>query len=122
MVFVLATVITPLNLLRHMRALERVAGGALILLLGLLMVLVAHAARNGVPALMKEPHPQMLWSTGGAAPQAFVVIGFGFYMQPCLLPLLHELGGGGGYDGGTSSDRRLRGAAAAVVADATRGG
>lgn len=99
LVLLLAVVIAPLCMLKHMSALERVGAGGFVLLVGASAVLVVDALAAGLPTA--RDHPGVAWDVGPDLTQAFVLLSFSFYLHPCVLPMLRELAedGGGGEDG-----------------------
>lgn len=84
-------VLFPLCLQRHMRELETAATAGVVLVLGLIVLLAVDAINSRFPAIQDGSLP--LWSlkVDGHLPEAFSVVGYAFYMQPMMMPLLSEM-------------------------------
>ncbi|CAL8462502.1 g2035 [Coccomyxa elongata] len=91
MVLLTLCVVLPLCLLRKMRSLETAAQAGVLIVMALAGIIVTEAAQYGFPAIRNGELP--LWGIQPNAdlPEAFAVLGFAFYVQPMLMPLLHEL-------------------------------
>ncbi|KAK9906824.1 hypothetical protein WJX75_008674 [Coccomyxa subellipsoidea] len=91
MVVLTLCVVLPLCLLRKMRSLETAAQAGVVIVAALAGIIVTEAAQYGFPALRNGELP--LWGIKLSAdlPEAFAVLGFAFYVQPMLMPLLHEM-------------------------------
>lgn len=65
-----------------------------MLVLGLIGLLAAEAISSDFPAIQDGSLP--LWSlkVDGHLPEAFSVVGYAFYMQPMMMPLLREMPAG----------------------------
>eukprot|EP00878_Enallax_costatus_P003116 GHUV01003315.1.p1 GENE.GHUV01003315.1~~GHUV01003315.1.p1 ORF type:complete len:487 (+),score=112.67 GHUV01003315.1:283-1743(+) len=84
-------VLFPLCLQRHMRELEKAATAGVVLVLCLIVLLATEAVGRHFPAVQTGELP--LWSlkVDGHLPEAFAVVGYAFYMQPMMMPLLREM-------------------------------
>ncbi|KAF6264352.1 hypothetical protein COO60DRAFT_177404 [Scenedesmus sp. NREL 46B-D3] len=84
-------VLFPLCLQRHMRELEKAATAGVVVVVGLIALLATSAVREGFPAVQDGQLP--LWSlqVDSHLPEAFAVVGYAFYMQPMMMPLLREM-------------------------------
>eukprot|EP00877_Chromochloris_zofingiensis_P007157 jgi/Chrzof1/2695/Cz11g25150.t1 len=91
MILVALLVLYPLCLQRHMRELETAATAGVVLVLLLIGLLGVKAVEEGFPAIQNGELP--LWSlkVDGHLPEAFSVVGYAFYMQPMMMPLLAEM-------------------------------
>ncbi|CAK0750260.1 hypothetical protein CVIRNUC_001976 [Coccomyxa viridis] len=91
MVLLVLLVVFPLCLLKRMRSLEAAAQAGVVIVGALAAIIAAEAARSGFPAIRSGELPLWGLKAGGDLPEAFAVLGFAFYVQPMLMPLLHEL-------------------------------
>ncbi|WIA15022.1 hypothetical protein OEZ85_001723 [Tetradesmus obliquus] len=84
-------VLFPLCLQRHMRELEKAATAGVVVVAGLIALLATDAFQEGFPAIQDGQLP--LWSlkVDSHLPEAFAVVGYAFYMQPMMMPLLREM-------------------------------
>eukprot|EP00879_Flechtneria_rotunda_P030662 GHRR01033328.1.p1 GENE.GHRR01033328.1~~GHRR01033328.1.p1 ORF type:complete len:419 (+),score=127.36 GHRR01033328.1:532-1788(+) len=84
-------VLYPLCLQRRMRELETAATAGVVLVVALIALLAAQAIKQDFPAIQDGQLP--LWSleVDGHLPEAFAVVGYAFYMQPMMMPLLREM-------------------------------
>lgn len=71
--------------------LETAATAGVVLVLLLIGLLGVKAVEEGFPAIQNGELP--LWSlkVDGHLPEAFSVVGYAFYMQPMMMPLLAEM-------------------------------
>ncbi|KAK9845342.1 hypothetical protein WJX81_003878 [Elliptochloris bilobata] len=84
--------VLPLCLLRRMRSLETAATAGVAIVLALAGIICVEALRAGLPAIASGELPLWRLQGGGSdLPESFAVLGFAFYLQPCLLPLLAEM-------------------------------
>eukprot|EP00884_Botryococcus_braunii_P011112 jgi/Botrbrau1/20000/Bobra.200_1s0008.1 len=91
MILLVLFVVFPLCLLRRIRSLEFVGMSGIFVVLGLMAVFVSEAVKAGMPAVRSGEFP--IWGVQWTSdlPEAFAVMGFAFYCQPMLMPLLHEM-------------------------------
>eukprot|EP00882_Tetradesmus_deserticola_P021587 GHRQ01023369.1.p1 GENE.GHRQ01023369.1~~GHRQ01023369.1.p1 ORF type:complete len:212 (+),score=81.99 GHRQ01023369.1:248-883(+) len=91
MAAVAVLVLFPLCLQRHMRELEKAATAGVVVVVGLIALLATKAVQEGFPAVQDGQLP--LWSlqVDSHLPEAFAVVGYAFYMQPMMMPLLREM-------------------------------
>uniref|UniRef100_A0A383VGQ9 Amino acid transporter transmembrane domain-containing protein n=1 Tax=Tetradesmus obliquus TaxID=3088 RepID=A0A383VGQ9_TETOB len=84
-------VLFPLCLQRHMRELEKAATAGVVVVAGLIALLATDTFQEGFPAIQDGQLP--LWSlkVDSHLPEAFAVVGYAFYMQPMMMPLLREM-------------------------------
>uniref|UniRef100_A0A7S0S1I6 Amino acid transporter transmembrane domain-containing protein n=1 Tax=Chlamydomonas leiostraca TaxID=1034604 RepID=A0A7S0S1I6_9CHLO len=96
MLLVVACVLYPLCLQRYIRQFERAATVGVVVVITLMTLVIAKAVLAGFPAVASGELP--VWGLKKGAhemlPEAFAVLGFAFYMQPMLMPLLAEMPGG----------------------------
>ncbi|KAF5827638.1 transmembrane amino acid transporter protein-domain-containing protein [Dunaliella salina] len=85
-------VLYPLSLRRHIRALEKAGTLGVGVVLVLVALIVTKAIASGMPAVRNGELP-LGWGPGGleSMPEGFAILGFAFYMQPMLMPLLSEM-------------------------------
>ncbi|KAL3136879.1 hypothetical protein ABBQ32_006491 [Trebouxia sp. C0010 RCD-2024] len=81
----------PLCCLKGMRQLEAVATVGVVVILGVLAVIVQSSIHAGLPAIKSGELPLWKFQSTGQLPEAFVVLGFAFYLQPMMMPLLHDM-------------------------------
>lgn len=86
-----ALVLGPLCVQRHMRGLERAATAGLVIVVGLIALLGWRAGSEGFPALRSGELPLWAIKVDSHLPEAFSVIGYAFYMQPMMMPMLREM-------------------------------
>jgi hypothetical protein len=67
-----------------------------VLVLGLIALLAVQASDTGFPALRDGELPLWSLTVDGHLPEAFSVVGYAFYMQPMMMPLLQEMPPGHG--------------------------
>lgn len=79
----------------HRTQLDRAAAVGLFPLAVLLITMGVDAAATGFPALRSGQLPLVRFEVGDMA-EATALLGYAFYMQPMLMPLLHDLPHGGG--------------------------
>ena len=94
LLILVVVIILPLCLLRRMRQLEAAAGvgvGVLFLLSGYLIV---RSIQSGMPGLTPHEGYNPWINISSSTPEALGVLGFSFYLQPQLLPMLRELPAG----------------------------
>eukprot|EP00199_Chlamydomonas_sp_CCMP681_P000359 CAMPEP_0119116390 /NCGR_PEP_ID=MMETSP1180-20130426/52256_1 /TAXON_ID=3052 ORGANISM="Chlamydomonas cf sp, Strain CCMP681" /NCGR_SAMPLE_ID=MMETSP1180 /ASSEMBLY_ACC=CAM_ASM_000741 /LENGTH=542 /DNA_ID=CAMNT_0007105527 /DNA_START=42 /DNA_END=1667 /DNA_ORIENTATION=+ len=93
MLVVVATILYPLCLQRHIRQFERAATVGVVVVVVLMSLIISKAVSEGFPAIASGELPLWGFHKGGGAklPEAFAVLGFAFYMQPMLMPLLAEM-------------------------------
>ncbi|KAJ9521884.1 hypothetical protein QJQ45_024748 [Haematococcus lacustris] len=92
MLLVVALVLFPLCLQRHIRQFEKAATVGVVVIVALMLLIASQAVQQGFPAITSGQVP--IWFKPGSAamlPEAFAVLGFAFYMQPMLMPLLAEM-------------------------------
>ncbi|KAL6756334.1 transmembrane amino acid transporter protein-domain-containing protein [Haematococcus lacustris] len=92
MLLVVALVLFPLCLQRHIRQFEKAATVGVAVIVALMLLIASQAVQQGFPAITSGQVP--IWFKPGSAamlPEAFAVLGFAFYMQPMLMPLLAEM-------------------------------
>ena len=96
LLLLVAAMIMPLCLLRRMRQLEAAAGVGVGVLFVLSGYIVFRSLESGMPGL--TPRPDLDYNpwldVSRRTPQALGVLGFAFYLQPMLLPMLRELPAG----------------------------
>lgn len=96
MCLVAVLVLYPLCLQRKMRQLERVATLGVVLVAALSGVLGYQAIAHGFPAIKSGELPLLHIQVDRHLPEAFAVLGYAFYMQPMMMPLLQEMPQGPG--------------------------
>ena len=84
-----AVVVFPLCMLRKMRQLEIFGAGGFFVVILLIVVTVAGALEKDFPAIRRREF--QLLSMQEDAAEAFGILGFAFYIQPIVLPLLSEM-------------------------------
>ncbi|MEW5318684.1 MAG: hypothetical protein WDW38_009886 [Sanguina aurantia] len=93
MLLVVLLVLLPLCLQRHIRQLESAATFGILVVLALCGIITAKAFRTGFPAIQNGELPLLSLRVDENLPEAFAVLGFAFYMQPMVMPLLKEMPG-----------------------------
>lgn len=90
-VAVVLLIVFPLCLLRRMRSLETAGVGGCVVVVAVVAIIIYSSWHEGFPAIRNNELP--LWSLKWTPdlPEAFAVLGFSFYVQPILMPLLHEM-------------------------------
>ncbi|GFH32367.1 Aa_trans domain-containing protein, partial [Haematococcus lacustris] len=71
---------------------EKAATVGVVVIVALMLLIASQAVQQGFPAITSGQVP--IWFKPGSAamlPEAFAVLGFAFYMQPMLMPLLAEM-------------------------------
>lgn len=91
MLLLVLGVCLPLSLMRHMRSLEHVAMLGLVPLFILMVIMVVDSLKAGMPAIASGELPLWQVKVNADLPEAIAVLGYAFYFQPMLLPLLHEM-------------------------------
>ncbi|MEW5305955.1 MAG: hypothetical protein WDW36_008464 [Sanguina aurantia] len=91
MLLVVLLVLLPLCLQRHIRQLESAATFGILVVLALCGIITAKAFRTGFPAIQNGELPLLSLRVDENLPEAFAVLGFAFYMQPMVMPLLKEM-------------------------------
>jgi amino acid permease len=91
MVAMTVLAVLPLSCQKHMRNLESAAAAGLVVVLGLLGALAYRAISAGMPALADGQVP--LWSLqlSDRLPEAFSLLGYAFYLQPLIMPIIREM-------------------------------
>ncbi|KAG2497084.1 hypothetical protein HYH03_005078 [Edaphochlamys debaryana] len=91
MLVMLAGVLLPLCLQRHIRQFEKAATAGVVVVVALCAVIVWRAVDAGFPALASGELSLVDVKLDGHLPEAFAVLGFGFYIQPMVMPLRKEM-------------------------------
>eukprot|EP00201_Polytomella_parva_P012349 CAMPEP_0175072368 /NCGR_PEP_ID=MMETSP0052_2-20121109/19864_1 /TAXON_ID=51329 ORGANISM="Polytomella parva, Strain SAG 63-3" /NCGR_SAMPLE_ID=MMETSP0052_2 /ASSEMBLY_ACC=CAM_ASM_000194 /LENGTH=605 /DNA_ID=CAMNT_0016339851 /DNA_START=124 /DNA_END=1943 /DNA_ORIENTATION=- len=91
MILVVLTVLLPLCLQRHIREFERAATFGVVVVIALCSVIIHKAVSTGFPAVRDGELPVFKVKWNSHLPEAFAVLGFAFYMQPMLMPLVKEM-------------------------------
>ncbi|KAG2499638.1 hypothetical protein HYH03_002577 [Edaphochlamys debaryana] len=91
MVFTVLTVLLPLCLQRHIREFEKAATVGVVVVVALCVIIVSRAVALGFPAIARGELDVFGVKVDEHLPEAFAVLGFAFYMQPMLMPLLKEM-------------------------------
>lgn len=81
----------PLCCLKGMRQLESAATLGVIVILTVLGIIVQTSVHASLPAIRSGELPLWKFESAGHLPEAFVVLGFAFYLQPMMMPLLHDM-------------------------------
>eukprot|EP00882_Tetradesmus_deserticola_P007880 GHRQ01008295.1.p1 GENE.GHRQ01008295.1~~GHRQ01008295.1.p1 ORF type:complete len:441 (+),score=174.27 GHRQ01008295.1:41-1324(+) len=91
MVLMTVCAVYPLSCQKHMRSLEGAAGAGLLIVAALCGLLGFKAWSQGWPAIANGQFP--LWSLRVTAdlPEAFSLLGFAFYLQPLMMPIIREM-------------------------------
>uniref|UniRef100_A0A383V717 Amino acid transporter transmembrane domain-containing protein n=1 Tax=Tetradesmus obliquus TaxID=3088 RepID=A0A383V717_TETOB len=91
MVIMTIIAVYPLSCQKHMRSLESAAGVGLLIVAALCGLLGYKAWSQGFPAVTSGEFP--LWSLRVTAdlPEAFSLLGFAFYLQPLMMPIIREM-------------------------------
>lgn len=84
-------VLFPLCLQRHMRQLDKAATAGVVVVVALIALLGTKAVQEGFPAIVNGELPLWQFQLDGHLPEAFAVVGYAFYMQPMMMPLLKEM-------------------------------
>ena len=96
MVLTTLTILLPLCLQRRIIDSDRAATAGLVVVLALVIIIVSRAIRSGLPAIKSgDLDIFTIEKLDKSLGESFAVIGFAFYMQPMLLPLLNEMKGSG---------------------------
>mmetsp|Transcript_4826 Transcript_4826/g.13876 ORF Transcript_4826/g.13876 Transcript_4826/m.13876 type:complete len:470 (+) Transcript_4826:249-1658(+) len=90
-VMIVVLLVFPLCLLRRMRSLEAAAYAGSVVVVSIIVIIVGDCWRADFPAIRDGDLRvwDMRWTPD--LPEAFAVLGFSFYVQPILMPLLHEM-------------------------------
>jgi sodium-coupled neutral amino acid transporter 11 len=92
MVLTTLTCLLPLCLQRRIIDSDKAATAGLVVVLALVVVIVSRAIRSDFPAIRNgDLDIFAIDKFDKFLPESFAVIGFAFYTQPMLLPLLNEL-------------------------------
>ncbi|PNH06957.1 Sodium-coupled neutral amino acid transporter 2 [Tetrabaena socialis] len=91
MVLTVLVVLLPLCLQRHIRQFEKAATVGVVVVVALCVIIVERAVALGFPAVASGELDVLALRIDSHLPEAFAVLGFAFYMQPMLMPLLKEM-------------------------------
>ncbi|GLC55693.1 hypothetical protein PLESTB_001015400 [Pleodorina starrii] len=91
MVLTVLTVLLPLCLQRHIRQFEKAATVGVAVVVVLCAIIVGRAVAEDFPAVRAGELEVLHVKVDEHLPEAFAVLGFAFYMQPMLMPLLKEM-------------------------------
>ncbi|KXZ50238.1 hypothetical protein GPECTOR_17g876 [Gonium pectorale] len=91
MVLTVLAVLLPLCLQRHIRQFEKAATVGVVVVVALCSIIVGKALALRFPAVRRGELDVLRVKVDGHLPEAFAVLGFAFYMQPMLMPLLKEM-------------------------------
>ncbi|KAG1668620.1 hypothetical protein FOA52_001489 [Chlamydomonas sp. UWO 241] len=91
MVVVVVLVLVPLCLQRHIRQFEKAATVGVVVVVALCAIIITKAVSLGFPGVRSGELPIFSLKIDEHLPEAFSVLGFAFYMQPMLMPLLREM-------------------------------
>ncbi|GIL58501.1 hypothetical protein Vafri_13455 [Volvox africanus] len=94
MILTVLTVLLPLCLQRHIRQFEKAATVGVVVVVVLCALIVARAVADDFPAVRSGQLNVLDVKVDAHLPEAFAVLGFAFYMQPMLMPLLKEMPSG----------------------------
>ncbi|GIL95234.1 hypothetical protein Vretimale_1266 [Volvox reticuliferus] len=94
MILTVLTVLLPLCLQRHIRQFEKAATVGVAVVVVLCVLIVARAVSDDFPAVRSGELNVLHVKVDAHLPEAFAVLGFAFYMQPMLMPLLKEMPSG----------------------------
>ncbi|GLI61167.1 hypothetical protein VaNZ11_003454 [Volvox africanus] len=94
MILTVLTVLLPLCLQRHIRQFEKAATVGVVVVVVLCVIIVARAVADDFPAVRSGELNVLDVKVDAHLPEAFAVLGFAFYMQPMLMPLLKEMPSG----------------------------
>ncbi|GFR48278.1 hypothetical protein Agub_g10053 [Astrephomene gubernaculifera] len=94
MVLTVLLVLLPLCMQRHIRQFEKAATVGVVVVVALCGIIVARALQLRFPAVADGELQVLHVRLDGHLPEAFAVLGFAFYMQPMLMPLLREMPAG----------------------------
>ncbi|DBB04668.1 TPA: hypothetical protein ACH3X1_012728 [Trebouxia sp. C0004] len=81
----------PLCCLKGMRQLESAATVGVVVILAMVGIIVRTSIHAGLPAIKSGELPLWTFESAAQLPEAFVVLGFAFYLQPMMMPLLHDM-------------------------------
>ncbi|KAK9809814.1 hypothetical protein WJX73_009477 [Symbiochloris irregularis] len=91
---ILLLFVLPLCCMRRMRSLELAGTAGVGVVAAIACIMVWDSWQAGFPAIASGDLP--LWAPKASSdlPEAFSVLGFAFYIQPMMMPLLHEMPSG----------------------------
>eukprot|EP00873_Tetraselmis_striata_P026199 jgi/Tetstr1/446463/TSEL_034004.t1 len=85
----------PLCMLRDIRSLDNCAPLAALVIVALIGAIMYRAIETGFPAIASGDMPIWVPTDVAAIPEAVSLLGFAFYLHPCLIPVLREMPPGG---------------------------
>ncbi|KAK9843248.1 hypothetical protein WJX74_009204 [Apatococcus lobatus] len=94
MILLAMLVVLPMCLLRRMRSLELAASAGATVIIAIIAIVVHAAISTGFPAIATGELPLYTLQISKDLPEAFSILGYGFYLQPMMLPLLAEMPAG----------------------------
>ncbi|KAK9817843.1 hypothetical protein WJX72_002950 [[Myrmecia] bisecta] len=94
MAIIAVLLVFPLCCLRRMRSLEMAAAAGVAVIAVIISMVVYTALHAGLPAIRSGELPLWGMKVTKDLPEAFAVLGFAFYLQPMMMPLLHEMPAG----------------------------
>eukprot|EP00879_Flechtneria_rotunda_P020873 GHRR01021976.1.p1 GENE.GHRR01021976.1~~GHRR01021976.1.p1 ORF type:complete len:263 (+),score=99.43 GHRR01021976.1:116-790(+) len=91
MVLMTILVVFPLSCQKHMRSLEAVAAAGVVVVAGLCILLAVKACALGLPAVADGQLPLWSFKVTDELPEAFSLLGYAFYCQPYMMPIIREM-------------------------------
>ncbi|KAK9866261.1 hypothetical protein WJX84_003598, partial [Apatococcus fuscideae] len=91
MILLALLVVLPMCLLRRMRSLELAASAGALVIIAIIGIVIHAAVSTGFPAIRSGELSLWKLQASKGLPEAFSILGYGFYLQPMMLPLLNEM-------------------------------